>query len=163
MNTPAPSLYDLVRASRLGRDLNPEQAAILASLITLESHKAKEVLAREGDTDNHLYVVLDGSLGVVKHHGTADETLLATIGVGELGHELGFLDGAERYASLVALSDTRVLILERERLESLIDTHPRILYQVMCVIVRTVHNIQNRLSSQATELTNYIVKQHGRY
>lgn len=51
---------------------------------------------------------------------------------------------------------------EREQLESLIDTHPRILYAVMCAIVRTVHRVQTRLSVQAGELTNYIVKQHGR-
>ena len=57
----------------------------------------------------------------------------------------------------------RVLVLEREKLESLITTHPMVLYRVMCAIVRTVHRIQTRLSVQASELTNYIVKQHGRY
>jgi len=57
----------------------------------------------------------------------------------------------------------QVLVLEREWLESLIDSHPRILYGVMCAIVRTVHRVQTRLSMQASELTNYIVKQHGRY
>jgi hypothetical protein len=29
--------------------------------------------------------------------------------------------------------------------------------------VRAVHHVQTRLSVQASELTNYIVKQHGRY
>jgi hypothetical protein len=33
----------------------------------------------------------------------------------------------------------------------------------MCSIVRAVHRLQTRLSMQAAELTNYIVKQHGRY
>ena len=56
-----------------------------------------------------------------------------------------------------------MLFLEREKLESLIDSHPRILYHVMCAIVRTVRRVQTRLSMQATELTNYIVKQLGRY
>jgi hypothetical protein len=54
-------------------------------------------------------------------------------------------------------------VLEREKLESLIETNPMVLYKVMCAIVRTVHRIQTRLSVQASELTNYIVKQHGRY
>jgi hypothetical protein len=31
------------------------------------------------------------------------------------------------------------------------------------VAVRTVHAAQTRLAMQAAELTNYIVKQHGRY
>jgi CRP/FNR family transcriptional regulator, cyclic AMP receptor protein len=156
-------LLAAVRGSPLARDMTDEQTAVLARLLSLESFQAKQVLAREGTTDNHLYVVVDGSLGVVKHLGVADETLLATLGSGDFAHELGFLDGAERYASLVASTDARVLVLEREKLESLIDTHPRILYAVMCAIVRTVHRVQMRLSMQASELTNYIFKQHGRY
>ena len=163
MNTPDAALYEAVRASPLANELSPEQTAVLAGLLTLETFHPKQVLAREGTTDNHLYVVVDGSLGVVKHQGTPDEMLIATLGGGDFAHELGFLDGAERYASLVAATEAHVLILEREKLESLIDTHPRILYGVMCAIVRTVHRVQTRLALQASELTNYIFKQHGRY
>lgn len=158
-----PALFDAVRASPLAKELTPEQSTVLAGLLNLESFHAKQVLACEGTTDNRLYVVVEGSLGVVKHAGTPDETLLATLTAGDFAHELGFLDGAERYASLVAATDARVLVLERGRLESLIDTNPQILYRVMCAIVRTVHRVQTRLSMQASELTNYIVKQHGRY
>ena len=163
MTTPDPALYEAVRASRLAEELSPEQAAVLAGLLSLESFEAQQVLAREGTADNRLYVIVDGSLGIVKHMGTPDESLIVTLNAGDFAHELGFLDGAERYASLVAATNVRVLVLEREKLESLIDTHPRILYGVMCSIVRTVHRIQTRLSMHASELTNYIFKQHGRY
>ncbi len=158
-----PALFDAVRTSRLAQDLTPEQVGVLATVVRLASFRDKEVLAREGGADNRLYVIVEGSLGVVKHLGTPDETLLATLNAGDFAHELGFLDGAERYASLVAARDSKVLVLEREQLESLLDSHPRIVYRVMCAIVRTVHRIQSRLSMQASELTNYIVKQHGRY
>jgi CRP-like cAMP-binding protein len=163
MTAADPALYEAVRVSPLAKELTAEQTAVLSGLLTLESFRPKQVLAREGTTDNHLYVVVEGSLGVVKHVGTPDENQLATLKSGDFAHELGFLDGAERWASLVAVTDARVLVLEREKLESLIDTHPRILYRVLCAIVRTVHGVQTRLSVQATELTNYIVKQHGRY
>ncbi len=163
MTTPDPALYEFVRASPLAKELTPDQSAVLAGLLSLESFAPHAVLAREGATDNHLYVVVEGTLGVVKHAGTPDETLIASLGAGDFAHELGFLDGAERYASLVATTQARVLVLEREKLESLVETHPRILYSVMCAIVRTVHRVQTRLSVQAAELTNYIVKQHGRY
>ena len=163
MTQPSPSLLDAVQASRLAQDMTPEQKAVLATVVQLASFRAKDVLAREGAADNHLYEVVDGSLGVIKSLGTPEEALVATVHPGEFAHELGFLDGAERFASLVASTDARVLVLEREKLESLIDEHPRILYRVMCAIVRTVHRVQTRLSMQASELTNYISKQHGRY
>lgn len=163
MTSPDPALYEALLASPLARDLTSEQASVLAGLLALEKFQRKQVLASEGDIDNRLLVVVDGALGVVKHIDTPDETLLTTLHPGDFAHELGFLDGTARFASLVAASDTSVLVLERERLESLIDSHPRILYGVMCAIVRIVHRVQTRLSVQASELTNYVVKQHGRY
>jgi len=163
MTTPDPALHNAVQMSRLAQDLTPEQQAVLATVVSLATYRAKDVLAREGTADNHLYEVVEGTLGVVKNLGTPEEALIATLHAGEFAHELGFLDGAERFASLVASTDARVLVLEREKLESLIDTHPRILYRVMCAIVRTVHRVQTRLSMQASELVNYISKQHGRY
>jgi CRP/FNR family transcriptional regulator, cyclic AMP receptor protein len=163
MSTPDTALLDALRASRLAQDLNLEQVVVLAGVVRLAAYSAKDVLAREGAIDNHLYAVVEGTLGVVRQQGTPGEILIATLHPGDFAHELGFLDGAERYASLVASSDVRVLVLEREGLESLIDSHPRILYALMRAIVRMVHQVQTRLSMQAMELTNYIVKQHGRY
>jgi len=156
-------LADIVRASPLGRDLSPAQAAVLAGLVELRACAANEVLAREGEVDDRLVVVVDGALEVVRHRGTPNETVLATLRAGELAHELGFLDGTPRYATLVAADAGRVLVLDRARLENLIERDPRILYAVMCAIVRAVHRVQTRLSIQAAELANYVYKQHGRY
>jgi ribosome-associated toxin RatA of RatAB toxin-antitoxin module/CRP-like cAMP-binding protein len=158
-----PSLLDALRACPLAQDLTPDQTEVLARVVHAETFPAGAMLAREGASDNHLYVITSGSLAVVKNAGTPDETLLLTLGVGEFAHELGFLDGAVRYASLVATGGAQVLVLEREGLESLVDSHPRIAFGVMRAIVRVVHRAQARMSMQTAELTNYIVKQHGRY
>jgi hypothetical protein len=56
-----------------------------------------------------------------------------------------------------------VLGLARQRLESLLATHPAVVYHVMRGIIRIVHETQRRLSDQAVELSNYVYKQHGRY
>jgi CRP-like cAMP-binding protein len=136
---------------------------VLAGLVSLQSAQRGEVLAQEGTVDDRLLAIVDGSIAVVKHRGTPDETLLATLHPGDLAHELGFLDGTPRNSSLVAAEPARVLVLTRGALESLIDSQPRILYEVMGAIVRAAHRVQARLSMQAVELMNYVFKQHGRY
>lgn len=163
MNKPVPDLYEATQACRLADGLSPEQVAVLASVMHLQSCEAQEVLAQEGTVDNRLYVIVEGALSIVKHLGQADEETLLTLKSGDFVHELGFLDGAQRYAALRAAGPARVLVLEREKLETLIDTHPRVLYAVMRSILRTGHSVQTKLAVQAAELTNYIVKQHGRY
>ncbi len=158
-----PALFEAVRACPLSQELSPEQAAVLASLMQMQSYAVREVVAPEGSVDNRLCVVVDGSLSVVKQLGGPEEALVNSLKPGDFAHELGFLDGSSRYASLVAAEPSRVLTLKRQDLESLVQTDPVILYRVMCAIVRTVHRIQTRLAVQSSELTNYIVKQHGRY
>jgi len=102
-------------------------------------------------------------LGVIKAHGTPAALTINTLSAGDFVGEMGFMDGTELYASKVALGDCSVLGLEREKLESVLTTHPEIVYRVMRAIIRVVHQIQRRLSMQQVELSNYIYKQHGRY
>jgi CRP/FNR family cyclic AMP-dependent transcriptional regulator len=154
---------DMLRASRIGAELSPEQSAALAELIKVRSLADGEVLVREGTHDNHLYVLVSGTLGVVRNAGTPDEVTLFTLCAGDLVGELSFIDGTEHYASLVARGGTQVFGLEREQLESLLTSQPEIVYRVMRAIIRTAHQIQRRISMYSIELTNYIYKQHGRY
>ena len=156
-------LREAVQASRLAEGLSPEQVAKLAGLMSLQACQDQELLSREGSPDSRLLAIVSGSLKIVKGLGTMDETTLVTLSPPDLVHELGFLDGAPRHASLVAASASQVLVLERAQLESLIDSDPKLLYALMCTIVRSVHRVQTTLAVQANELTNYIVKQHGRY
>jgi len=149
--------------SKLAAELDDEERRILARAMTLRDLGHGEVLVQEGSADDHLYVVVNGVLGVVKGAGSEGEVTLNAIRPGDVVGELSFLDGATRYASLVALSDTRVLGLSRDALEGLLETRPKVVYHVMRAIVRVVHEIQRRMSMQTAELTNYLYKTHGRY
>jgi CRP/FNR family cyclic AMP-dependent transcriptional regulator len=149
--------------SKLATELTATQSEALAATMTVRNLEQGEVLVHEGDTDDHLYVVLAGSLGVVKAARTDNELTLNVMRPGDVVGELSFLDGAKRFASLVAMAETRVLGLSRGDLEALLDRDPQLVYRIMRAIVRIVHDIQRRLSMQTVELTNYLYKTHGRY
>lgn len=158
-----PNRLDALRQSKLAAELSNEQCSVLSDLVTLRELKDGEVLVKEGEADNHLYVLVQGLLRVAKSAGTPEEVTFFTICAGDFADELSFMDGTKHYASLVALGDTCVLGLQREKLESILTARPDIVYKVMRAIIRAVHQIQRRLSMQSVELTNYIYKQHGRY
>lgn len=152
-----------LRASRLAADLNENDFAVLAAQVAVRDLADGEVLVREGASDDNLYVVAAGLVGVVKYIETDTKLTVATLNVGDLAGEMSFVDGTSYRSSLVAVGNARVLGLARERLESLLATHPAVVYHVMRAIIRTVHETQRRLAHQAVELSNYIYKQHGRY
>jgi CRP/FNR family cyclic AMP-dependent transcriptional regulator len=160
--THAAILEGLVK-SKLAAEMSDDQRAALAAVMTMRDLAQGEILVREGDIDDHLYVVASGVLGIVKAAGTPNEVILNAVSPGDVVGELSFLDGATRFASLTAMSETRVLGLSRGDLEGLLEKNPQLVYRVMRAIVRVVHDIQRRLSMQTAELTNYLYKTHGRY
>ena len=163
MPPPDLAVVEALRASPIARGLTVEESHALAELVELRTWQRGEVIAEEGAMDERMFAIVDGAIAVVKHRGTIDESLLATLRPGDFAHELGFLDGTPHNASLVASEPIQALVLRRSALESLLGSQPRILYLVMCAIVRAAHRVQARLSVQAVELMNYVVKQHGRY
>ena len=162
MSTPTTS-FDALRASRLSAELSDEQCRTLAARLAMRELADGEVLVREGTSDQHLYVIVAGTLAVARAAGTPEEVQLFTLGRDDTVGELSFLDDHVHYASFVARGPGRVFGLERTQLEALIDREPHIVYRVMRAIVRRVHELQHRLAAQSAELQNYVFKQGGRY
>jgi CRP-like cAMP-binding protein len=155
--------YENVRNSPLTAELNDEQSEILAELVESKQLKDGDILIREGEISNELYIVVSGNLAVTKDSGKGELITLHVLRQHDLAGELGFLDGLEHSATLRAMGPTEVFCLKRDRLESLLDSNPRIVYLAMRAIFREVHGILRRMNMQQVELSNYINKQHGRY
>jgi CRP/FNR family cyclic AMP-dependent transcriptional regulator len=158
------SKLQLVRDSALAVELSPEQCAVLADLVTVRDLADGEVLVDEGASDDHVHVVLSGALAVAKKMEPGSKWMnLYVLTKGDLAGELAFMDASPHYAALRAAGPTRVLSLKREKLESLLNREPLVVYRVMRAIFRVVHGLMHRMALQASELTNYIYKQHGKY
>jgi CRP-like cAMP-binding protein len=157
-----PSKLELVRTSALAVELTGDQCGVLADLMAVRDLADGEILVKQGASDNHLYAVVSGALAVARE-SDGQWINLHVLTKGDLAGELGFMDGRPHYAALRAAGPTRVLSLTRERLESLLQRDPVIVYRVMRAILRVVHVILNRMAMQSSELTNYVFKVHGKY
>jgi CRP-like cAMP-binding protein len=159
---PANATTDLVRHSKIGTELSEEQAGVLARLVEVSDYADGDIVVEQGASDDKLRVVLAGALAVAKRDD--DEWIrLNVLTAGDLAGELAFLDSRPRYAALVALGPTKVFSLQRAKLESLLDSHPLIVYRVMRGITRFAHQVLHRTGAQMTELTAYIYKSKAKY
>lgn len=70
-----------------------------------------EFVVREGDVSNRFYLLLSGSVRILKHAGTEDETILADMGPGETFGEMCVLETLPRSASVLAIADTQLASL----------------------------------------------------
>jgi CRP-like cAMP-binding protein len=93
-------------------------AAVAAAATELEV-PAGRTLVRQGDPANGLFVILEGSVRVVR-----DGDTLATLGPGEWIGELAVLDRGPRVASVVTDTPTRCLALSAWDAEQLLLERP---------------------------------------
>jgi len=157
------SYYDLLSTSPLGAELEKQECEVLAKVLTTNSLKDGDVLIREGATDDSLHVIISGKLAATHDTGGNDTVTLHVLHEGDIVGAMGFIDGKEHSASLLALSDTEIFSLRRQAFESLLNQHPQLVYKVMRTIIRSVHSTLIRMNRQFVEMNNYIMKEHGRY
>jgi hypothetical protein len=80
-----------------------------------------DVVVRQGDPGDAVFVIADGTLAVTK-----DGHKLKEVGRGAVFGEMALLDGGQRSASIEALTRSRLLRIPRDEFEALIDQHPEI-------------------------------------
>ncbi len=93
-----------------------------------------EVLFKEGELGDELYILVEGDVRIVKGLATSDEKELNRMsGVSYFG-EMSILDDEPRSASVVAETDCSLLVLRGEQLKILIHQIPEIAFEIFKVL-----------------------------
>ena len=151
-----------IKASALGEELDLDECRILSGAMTVRQLAAGESLVDEGQADDNLYLLADGKLTVFTTTG-GKETTVYTLSPGECAGTRAFIDRSPRKASLRATRDSVVYTLAPDDFESLVDSHPRVVYKVMRAIFRVTHANLMRMNLESEQLLHYITKTGGRY
>jgi NADH dehydrogenase len=83
-----------------------------------------QVVFREGDRGELLYVVTEGEVEVLRQTDVGDETPLRRLGPGECFGEIALVCDRPRSATVRAVSATNVLAVDREAFQALFATLP---------------------------------------
>ncbi len=153
---------EAISDSSLGQELELDECQVLTTVMGVRQLKDGEVLVKEGESDNTLFILTAGKLTVYSRIEDNDQAVY-TMKVGECAGTRAFVDLAPRKATLKAVGDTTVYTLVPEDFEKLLDTHPKIVYKVMRGLFRLTHMNLMRMNVETQELSNYIHKSGGRY
>jgi CRP-like cAMP-binding protein len=114
--------------------------------------KKDEVLCREGDPKNDLYLIEEGELLVCIRKGT-QVTPIAYLGKGEYIGELSFFDGLPRGADIVALKDTKLIMIEAEQLHKNFPSWIGTMGQVLSKKIRLMDDVIRQKGIKKTSAT----------
>jgi len=129
--------------------LSREEAQKFLSSATMIELASGDLIMRQGDRDDTLYVLLSG-LAEVFSDGSSGPPLYI-LGPGDTFGEIGFLTAVPRTASVVARKDSRALLLSAEFMERFIGQEPAIGAKVMLNLAR---EIAGRLAVATSQIAN---------
>jgi len=116
---------EFLQTVRLFREV--DRPALLALTARMRERKLRkgQVLFREGDQGEEMFLVRDGSILVSKAVTGKVEQVLARFGPGDFFGEMSLFDRSPRSATIQAESDAALLALDRQNLAALIEVNPR--------------------------------------
>lgn len=126
MSISASRRAELLAACPLFRGVGADGIAALADRATEVDFPAGHVIARQGEIGTGFFVVVAGSVRVVR-----DGTLLATLGPGEFFGELSVLDGRPRTAMVAAERATTCLALATWDFEAVLLEKPALTLAIL--------------------------------
>ena len=85
-----------------------------------------EILFREGETEDRLYVVVAGKIKLGRSGSAGRENLLAVLGPGQMFGELSVFDPGPRSSTATAVTAVEVRTLEHDELMRWIEGHPEV-------------------------------------
>ncbi len=151
--------------SRLVENLRDFEVNVFASLLTIQHFEVSELVAELDDSlKDALMILVEGDVEVNAMVGN-ESVLLHLKAPGDLARIISFIGGniVDISARITVRKKSAVLLLQRSRLESLLHSHPSIVYCVMRNLIQHVHGVARRKNAENKELTNYVYRINGRY
>ena len=116
------------------------------------------LLERDGENNAALFLVVTGSLGVFVDGEQGQRQLVAHVPAGETVGEMSLIAGSSNHsAQLVALRDTELLRISPDGFEALIARHPRVMMNLMQILVKRLKDANRGRGDKARPKTFAIV------
>jgi hypothetical protein len=117
---------------------------------------AGQVVVKEGDRGDTLYLIVSGTLRVSTRGQDGQDVPLAALGAGDFFGEVALLTGRPRTATVTALTEVELLTLDRATADGLRSRHPEIEASLAEFHKRraelTIEALVERLRSRGPEL-----------
>lgn len=108
-------------------DVLPDAAIdLLSGLVHSRRYAAGEFILRRGDQGTDAFLVEHGAVAVVVEQGTGQYTEVARLGPGKFFGEMSLLTGATRTATVRAVEDVALLVIDKAAFQQVLQESPEL-------------------------------------
>lgn len=138
----AQARQDFLQTIPIFAGLDPVALTEIARSAEEAAFRTGEIIVREGEAGNRMFIIRSGQVEIIKHLARAHETVLAVLGPGNFLGEMSIIECVTRSASVRALEDTLLFALKGIDLYRLFQRHPD---QYAIMILNIARDLSRRL------------------
>jgi len=113
----------------------------IASVAVSRSIKAREELFHQGDEGSQIYVVTKGQLKVVTTSSAGDDLIFTLLDPGEVIGEVALLANRPRTATITAIENSELIVIDRRDFQQLLRTRPEVAFELLTVLARRLARV----------------------
>ncbi|MEZ4525231.1 MAG: cyclic nucleotide-binding domain-containing protein [Desulfobacterales bacterium] len=117
-------LFHFLRGVPFFASLSDEDISVIRDTCRKTAFKTGEIIFREGDLAEHLFIVYEGSVEIWKNYSTPEQGLLSVYGSGQLFGELALIDDSPRSATVITRQPCELLSITREDFDRITRSNP---------------------------------------
>lgn len=136
----------LLKRAPVFASLEDRELQRISEVCQEQQFKVNEVIFKEGDPGNRLFIVAEGEVRISREIPGSGEEALAVLKPGACFGEMAIFDRSQRSTDAIANSKLRCVTIARPDFEMLLDFDRDIAYKVLWAVVR--------LLSERLRLTN---------
>lgn len=140
----------------LFKGLSQEEIEKLSNMLSEAFYKKGEVIWEEGSPEQGMHIIDYGKVRVVRKTKEGDRQILAVLKENNFYGELSLLDGRSHSASVEALEDTKVFVLQRADMERLLQESPQTAYRIVREMTISICEILRDMNDKFMRLVNYV-------
>lgn len=112
------------------------------------TYRSDEVVFMEGDIGRALFILESGKVELTRRGPDGKTVLLYTLKPGDFFGEMALLESLPRSATATAAEPSRLHLLYRTKLDSMLSSHPRIGVTIMAHLARLLSARLRRVSGE---------------
>ena len=128
------------------KDLSVRELSAIASITEEIIFPEKEIVIREGDQGETMYLIIKGEVSVIKGLDTEHQFELDRIGAGDYFGEMSLFEDIVRSAAICTEQETRLLVLHKQEFKEIVREYPQIALHICKVLSGRIRRLHKKLT-----------------
>jgi CRP/FNR family transcriptional regulator len=147
----SPSITKLLRNLKLFEDFSDDELGDVEQIVSLRRFGRNEMIVRQGDPSDSVFLVLTGSVAVFRDSGMR-ETILSLFATGQIFGEMSIFDKqAVRSASVRAVTTCILGVFSRDDFGAMVSRSPKMSRELLQVLAERLRGANEYIENARTK------------